>query len=86
MNIQAMMKQAQKMQKELLSKQAEIEKMEFESNQGFVTVKMNGKKEVTDVKINLDADFNNIMYSFFKFSQSESSINDIFLLEFDISL
>ncbi len=57
MNIQAMMKQAQKMQKELLSKQAEIEKMEFESNQGFVTVKMNGKKEVTDVKINLDADF-----------------------------
>ena len=39
-----MMKQAQKMQKELLSKQAEIEKMEFESNQGFVTVKMNGKK------------------------------------------
>ena len=33
MNIQAVMKQAQKMQKELLSKQAEIEKMEFESNQ-----------------------------------------------------
>ena len=51
MNIQAMMKQAQKMQKELLSKQAEIEKMEFESNQGFVTVKMNGKKEVLSIKI-----------------------------------
>lgn len=58
MNIQAMMKQAQKMQKELLEKQSEIEKMEFETEQGFVTVKMNGKKEVTGVKINLDSDFN----------------------------
>lgn len=57
MNIQAMMKQAQKMQKDLMNKQAEIEKMEFETKQGFVTVKMNGKKEVVSLKIDLDADF-----------------------------
>lgn len=57
MNIQAMMKQAQKMQKDLMNKQAEIEKMEFETKQGFVTVKMNGKKEVISLKIDLDADF-----------------------------
>ena len=57
MNIQAMMKQAQKMQKDLMNKQAEIEKMEFETKQGFVTVKRNGKKEVVSLKIDLDADF-----------------------------
>lgn len=57
MNIQAMMKQAQKMQKDLMNKQAEIEKMEFETKQGFVTVKMNGKKEVVSLKIDLDANF-----------------------------
>ena len=31
MNIQAMMKQAQKMQKDLMNKQAEIDKMEFKN-------------------------------------------------------
>lgn len=57
MNMQAMLKQAQKMQKELLNKQAEIEKMEFEDKQTFVKVKMNGKKEILDIKINLNSDF-----------------------------
>ena len=57
MNIQAMMKQAQKMQKDLMNKQAEIEKMEFETKQGFVTVRMNGKKEVVSLKIDLDEEF-----------------------------
>ena len=57
MNIQAMMKQAQKMQKDLMNKQAEIEKMEFETKQGFVTVKKKRKKEVVSLKIDLDADF-----------------------------
>lgn len=57
MNIQAMMKQAQKMQKDLMNKQAEIEKMEFETKQGFVTVKMNGKKEVISLKIDIDVEF-----------------------------
>lgn len=57
MNIQAMMKQAQKMQNDLMNKQAEIDKMEFETKQGFVTVKMNGKKEVIALKIDLDTEF-----------------------------
>ena len=57
MNIQAMMKKKQKMQKDLMNKQAEIEKMEFETKQGFVTVKMNGKKEVISLKIDLDVEF-----------------------------
>ena len=44
MNIQAMMKQAQKMQKDLINKQSE-------------TVRMNGKKEVISLKIDLDEEF-----------------------------
>ena len=51
MNIQAMMKQAQKLQKDMMNAKEEIEKMEFESKNSFVTVKGNGKKEITSIKI-----------------------------------
>ena len=53
MNIQAMMKQAQKLQ----SDKDEIDNMEFSAVNGLVTVKMNGKKEILDVKIEKDEDF-----------------------------
>ena len=43
MNMQAMLKQAQKMQKGMLEAQKEIEAMEFEGKSSIVTVKMNGK-------------------------------------------
>ncbi len=51
MNIQAMMKQAQKLQKEMMSEKEAIDKMEFEETNSFVTVKANGKKEILEVKI-----------------------------------
>ena len=51
MNIQAMMKQAQKLQKDMLNAKDEIDKKEFEGKSSFVTVKLNGKKEVLDIKI-----------------------------------
>lgn len=54
MNIQAMMKQAQKLQKEMMEEKEKIDKMEFENINSFVTVKANGKKEITEVKINQD--------------------------------
>lgn len=54
MNIQAMMKQAQKLQKEMMEEKEKIDKMEFENTNSFVTVKANGKKEITEVKINQD--------------------------------
>ena len=57
MNIQAMMKQAQKLQKDMMKAKEEIDKMEFSSTNGLVTVKINGKKEVIDVVIEKDADF-----------------------------
>ncbi len=57
MNIQAMMRQAQKMQKDMMEAKDKIDKMIFESTKSFVTVRVNGKKEVTEVIIsqeNLD--------------------------------
>lgn len=57
MNIQAMMKQAQKLQSDMMKAKDEIDKMEFSSANGLVTVKINGKKEVLEVKIENDSDF-----------------------------
>ena len=57
MNIQAMMKQAQKLQSDMMKAKDEIDKMEFSSTNGLVTVKINGKKEVLEVKIENDSDF-----------------------------
>ncbi len=51
MNIQAMMKQAQKLQKEMMAQKSEIDNMTFESKSSFVTVIMKGTKEVIEVKI-----------------------------------
>ena len=57
MNMQALMRQAQNLQKDMLKTKEEIDKMEFTSTSSFVTVKVNGKKEVLSVKINADSDF-----------------------------
>ena len=54
MNMQAMLKQAQKLQKEMLATQEEINNKEFTGKSSVVTVKMNGKKEILDVKIEMD--------------------------------
>lgn len=54
MNIQAMMKQAQKLQKDMMTAKEEIDKTEFEAKSSFVTVKANGKREILSIKINTD--------------------------------
>ncbi len=51
MNIQAMMKQAQKLQKEMMNEKEKIDQMEFEGKSSFVTAIVNGKKEVVKIKI-----------------------------------
>lgn len=51
MNIQALMKQAQAMQKNLMDSKKKIEEMTFEGVSELVTVKINGKREVISVKI-----------------------------------
>ena len=51
MNMQALMAQAQKMQRDITKKKEEIDNMEFEGNSEMVNIKMSGKKEVLSVKI-----------------------------------
>ena len=55
MNMQAMLKQAQKMQKDMMDAKNEIDNMLFEETNSFVTVKANGKKEILEVKIDNDS-------------------------------
>lgn len=52
-NMNNMIKQAQKMQQDMLRMQEEIEKEEFEATAGggAITVKMSGKKELVSVNI-----------------------------------
>ena len=52
-NMNNLMKQAQKMQKQMEETQAELEEKEYEASAGggVVTVKINGRKEITSVKI-----------------------------------
>lgn len=52
MNMQSLMQQAQKMQKDLQKKQEEISVMEFEGKSEWVTVILNGKKEMINITIN----------------------------------
>jgi DNA-binding YbaB/EbfC family protein len=59
MNIQAMMKQAQKLQNDMLKEKKEIDEKIYEGKSSLVNVKVKGTKEITEVKIdaeNLDKD------------------------------
>ena len=52
-NMQAMLKQAQKMQEDMAAKQEELEAREYDvsAGGGVVNLKINGKKEILSVKI-----------------------------------
>jgi len=56
MNIQAIMKQAQKMQKDILKEKEEINKKIFTETYSHVTVSMNGEKQITKIDISKDMD------------------------------
>ncbi len=56
MNMQSLMAQAQRMQKEIMGKKEEINKQEFMGNSELVNVKVNGKKEVLFVDIKKDVE------------------------------
>ncbi len=51
MNIQALMKQAQSMQKDMQKQEEEIENTTFEGESSLVKVKVNGRKEVLSITI-----------------------------------
>ena len=54
MNLQALMKQAQKMQKNIMDSKKKIDEMTFTGKSELVEVKMNGKREVLSVEIKSD--------------------------------
>ena len=54
MNIQAMMKQAQKMQKDMMNAKEEIDKTVYTAKSSFVTVEVMGNKEIKSVKIDME--------------------------------
>ena len=54
MNMQAMLKQAQKMQKDMMNAQEEINNTIFTGKSSLVTVTMDGTKTVKSVKIDAD--------------------------------
>ena len=54
MNIQAMMKQAQKLQKDMMDAKEQINFMEFTSKSSVVEVKAMGNKKITSIKISLE--------------------------------
>ena len=60
MNMQAILKQAQNLQKDMLKEQEKINSTIFEGESSLVKVKINGKKEILEVVIDksssMDAD------------------------------
>lgn len=54
MNLQALMKQAQSMQKNIMDSKKKIDEMIFTGKSELVKVKMNGKREVLSVEIKSD--------------------------------
>lgn len=54
MNIQALMKQAQSLQKDMMKAKEEIDSMEFTGTSSFVSVIVKGDKTVKKVTINND--------------------------------
>ena len=54
MNIQALMKQAQNMQRDMLKVKEEIDNTTFEATSSLVKVVVNGKKEVISISIDKD--------------------------------
>jgi nucleoid-associated protein EbfC len=51
MNIQAMMKQAQQLQKAMILAKKEIDNQLYEAKKSFLEIKMNGKREIVEVRI-----------------------------------
>ena len=51
MNIQAMMKQAQKLQKDMMDEKKKIDEKIYEGKSGLVTAKVQGTKEIVEIMI-----------------------------------
>ena len=56
MNIQNLMREAQKMQKDLMKTQEELNKTEYTGESSIVSVVIDGNKKLKSIKINIDDD------------------------------
>lgn len=54
MNIQNLVREAQKVQKNLEKTQKELENTKYEGNSSLITIVLNGKKEVCSIKIDAE--------------------------------
>lgn len=54
MNMQALMRQAQNLQKDMMRTKEEIDNKTFEYKNSIIEVKVNGKKEILNIKINVE--------------------------------
>lgn len=54
MNMQALMRQAQSLQKDMMKAKDEIESSEFTGESSLVKITINGKREVLKIKINTE--------------------------------
>lgn len=59
MNMQSIMAQAQKLQRDITKKKAEIDATVFEGKSEWVEIKVNGKKELVSFKIIYDGTIEN---------------------------
>ncbi len=57
-NMQSIMAQAQRMQRDITKKQDEINKKEFNGKSAWLNITMNGKKEIKKIDIIYDGDLN----------------------------
>ncbi len=55
MNMQSLMQQAQKMQRDIAKKQDELEKMEFTGSSEFLTLTLKGDNTLKDIKFKIDS-------------------------------
>ncbi len=55
MNMQAMLREAQKIQKEMMKEKENIDNTIYEGESSFVKVKVNGKKEIVEIKIDQES-------------------------------
>lgn len=53
--MQAMLKQAQKLQKDMMTAKEEIDKTEYQGKSEMVTVTFSGAKQLLNVKLNVEA-------------------------------
>lgn len=77
MNIQAMMKQAQNLQKEMMKAKEEIDKTEFVGESSLVKVTINGAKEVLKIEIDKNSSFD---------SEDIEMLEDMLMIAFNNAL